>query len=193
VRWNLDDLDFPVLVLRHPPGPPALTGLGGSDSHGLVSVGIGYAAPGSGNRGPALETLVRRGHRLTPTGGVTWVGTDLADLATHAVRALLLAHLSAQGAGEEPGLPARVEELQARARTLGGAAPSAPWRLVAADVDGTPFALWLAELDEGFAAVLDWGPVMLTASGPVTPQDWGLAALSADAVRAVLGSPAGRR
>ena len=193
VRWNLDDLDFPVLVLRDPPAPPALVGLGGSPSHGLVSIGIGYARLESGMPGLSLETLARRGHRLTSTGAVTWVGTDLADLATHAVRALLLANLSAQGARPECDLPARVEELDARAQALGGAAPSAPWKLVAADVDGTPFALWLAELDEGFAAILDCGAVVLTMSGAVAPRSWHLVALSPDAVRAVLGSAAGRR
>jgi hypothetical protein len=188
VRWSLDDLDFPVLVLRDPPVPPALAGLGGGDLYGLVSIGIGYGQGESGSPGLILETLIRRGHRLDPAGGAAWIGTDLTDLASHAIRNLLLGHLAAHVPPPQQRLSGKVEELELRTRHLAAAIPGSPWRLAAADIDGTRFALWLAELDEGFAGVLDCGPVVVAVSGAAVPRDWRLVALSPDAVRAMLGA-----
>lgn len=188
MRWSLDDLDFPVLVLRHPPVSPALAGLGGGDPYGLVSIGIGYGREESGGPGLIIETLIRRGHRLDSAGGATWIGTDLTDLASHAIRNLLLAHLATHIPPQHQRLSGRVEELELRTRHLGTTVPGPPWRLAAADIDGTKFALWLAELDEGFAGVLDCGPIVVTVSGTVVPRNWHLVALSPDAVRAMLGA-----
>ena len=38
-----------------------------------------------------LLTMVRRGHRITPTGQAGWIAMELRDMAEHAVSNLLLA------------------------------------------------------------------------------------------------------
>jgi hypothetical protein len=46
-----------------------------------------------------------------------------------------------------------------------------PWLVRSVPVDGVDFAMWFTTPSQGFAAVLDHGPVVLTAWGP-DPDIW---------------------
>jgi hypothetical protein len=64
-----------------------------------------------------------------------------------------------------------VDDAVERGQQLAAQFPGPPWLVRPVPVDGVDFAMWFATLSPGFAAVLDYGPVVLTAWGP-DPDSW---------------------
>lgn len=151
-----------------------MTSLGGGDVEGLYEVGVSYHdGRGAGPR-LTLRTLARRGRWIDSSGRAGWVGTDLPDVARIAVADLLLADV-----GYELPLSEKhrlAQERTARAGQFASRCPRTPWRMGTVHIDGVAFALWLLELETGFAA---FG----TDSSHWT---WQLTAAPPDVARAVL-------
>jgi hypothetical protein len=190
VDWTLAHLDFPVLLLRDDRRQPALTGLAGGDGGGLYDVTVGYGQRAEMGAWLSLRTVARRGHRVHPGGRTAWVSTELPDIARLAITDLLLADIP--NGMPKPELRRLAEQRIARGKGLAESFPRDRWATRSVDIDQRQFVLWLLELETGFAAVADYGPVMLAASGtePGT-WSWQLTAAPPDAARSVLtGAPA---
>lgn len=66
--------------------------------------------------------------------------------------------------------------------------PGPPWQVRSVPADDVDFAMWFTTLSPGFAAVLDYGPVVLTARGSnLDTWDWRLTALPPDRVWPLIG------
>jgi hypothetical protein len=172
VEWQRRDLDFPVLMLEASPWPRRRLGCGGGSLEGLYSVDVSY---GDDTERVHLQTLARRGRRMDH-GAPYWVGDGLPEQAGQAVSNLLFGTIEH---GEDDGW--RVHECLALGHRLERAFPGEPWQVRAVPVDGIEFAMWFATLPEGFAAALDYGPVVLTAWGQDSDLfDWRLTATPPD-------------
>ena len=178
VRWQRTDLDFPVLMLRTSAWPPSLASLRGGPLEGLSIVSFSY---GDGEELLTLQTVARRGRRMGLDGPEP-VGDPLVDQVGQAVSDLLLTHVRP---GDQPASATRqrVDDAVERGRQMAAQFPGPPWLVRSVPVDGADFAMWFTTLSPGFAAVLDYGPVVLTAWGS-DPDiwDWHLTAVPPSAV-----------
>ncbi len=163
------DLDLPVLMLEGGPRPGAVWGGVGRVDEGLAHVDVLYGDQGEELR---LRTSARRGGRAWPDLA-RWTGDDLRESARDAVTSLLLSTVLPGTSGEESRR--LLEEHGLRGRRLAEQLPGPPWQWRPVPVDGVDFAMWFATLPEGFVAVLDHGPVHLSAWGSdVEAWDWRL-------------------
>jgi hypothetical protein len=163
--WQRADLDFPVLMLKTSPWPPFVSSFGGSPFVGLCDIGVSY---GDSAERLHLRTVARRGRRMGPHGP-QWVLDDLAGLAGEAARNLLLSTIEH---GTQPeATHQRVQEYLERGQRLAQQFLRPPWQVRSVPVDGVEFAMWFTALPEGFAAALDYGPIVLTAWGQ-DPDEW---------------------
>jgi hypothetical protein len=189
VTEQLDKLDFPVLVLDGGELSPRLCIVGGDGSLGLSDVGVGYGTTSSGDSALTLRTMVRRGHRIGPGGHAGWIATELRDMAEHAVCNLLLAQTAGLPQGE---LRAAGEAAVVRGRELADLCYRPPWLSGQVDVDGVAYQLVTIELDGGFAAAADLGPVVLAAWGrDLSAWSWRLTAAAPETLRKLLDGSTG--
>ncbi|MEH3076019.1 MAG: hypothetical protein PGN11_04985 [Quadrisphaera sp.] len=195
IPWHL--LDFSVVVPAERLGLPFRRGhvSFGSESAALpraFSV-VGVTVGGTAARpGWELDTLPRRGIRpldLDRQGPLT-ADVDITEAAAGAVCSLLLRAVPfepdadaaadrvarADGEGEEVGvaLSLPLEE--------GG-----PWQQELALVGEEHFAIWIHRRDSGWAAVMDLGWAVVTATGAGCPPPWVFAVLPACRAAEVLG------
>jgi hypothetical protein len=185
---SLAGLDMPVVI---PIGVPDLwvsaTGhsRAGGDPGGAYWESV-EVAPAPGDQDPPwrLATFARRGCRPGGNGGWT-LDSGLHGAATAAVGTLLLAHVP-------NGLPRdelhRLTEASREDADKVIAALGDPevWQPGTIDVDGHRFMLWVHHRDEGFAAVADLGPVVLSAHGRTPPSQWRAALLDPAAAQGQL-------
>jgi hypothetical protein len=171
VSDTLAGLDMPVLV-PDDVRAPWVTGTGRSRVGGGAAPEVWETvevAPRPGDRDPSwrLTTLARRGCRPGGDGGWT-ADPGLADVAERAVGALLLSGVAPGGPREE--LHRFVDVVADRARQVAAALwDVAVWKPGVLDVGGHRLMLWVHEREEGFAAVADLGPVLVSASGRAAP------------------------
>ncbi|MEF2978000.1 hypothetical protein [Subtercola sp. YIM 133946] len=156
-------MDTPAVVVIPDPPPAAMS----------VVAATRDGAPDHSVRidGPpryTIRTIERVGQRIDDRGGVHGVPDDLKSTAALAVKELLL---SATAPAPAPANElVRVQAMDAEAKQLGGRVfDAAVWPVTPIEVDGTRFALWVTTLPEGFAAVADLGPRLLTMHGPLVP------------------------
>ncbi|WP_269168043.1 hypothetical protein [Modestobacter sp. VKM Ac-2977] len=140
--------------------------------------------PGDQDAPWRLTTLARRGCRPGGNGGWS-ADSGLPDIAGSAVEGVLLSSAPVGAPRDELHL------LMESAHDVGqraGAALSDPavWAPGVLDVDGHRFMLWVHHRDEGFAAVADLGPVMVSAHGRTPPSRWAGSLLDPAAARRLL-------
>jgi hypothetical protein len=113
--------------------------------------------------------------------GPQWTADDLPAQAGGAVQNLLLGTIRHGTAPERTHQ--LVEEHLAVGERLAEQFPDQPWQARSVPVDDVEYAMWFATLPAGFAAALDYGPVVLTAWGRDPDRwDWHLTAAPPDAV-----------
>jgi hypothetical protein len=176
--WQRRDLDFPVLMLETSPWLPSVASFGGSPHEGLCDVAVRY---GDDEEELQLLTSARRGSRMSAQPMARWSGDDLPAHAGQALENLLRSTVP----DATPRVEARrlMEEHRIRSLRLAQQLPEPPWQWRRVPVDGVDFAMWFTTLPQGFAAVLDCGPAILTAWGrDPDPWEWRLRAGSPDVV-----------
>jgi hypothetical protein len=177
MRLRRSDLDFPVLMLRGSAWPPTVATVGVGPEGQLSTVGISYS---DGDATLQLETLARRGRRMGPYGPL-WVADQITDIAAKAVTGL---HLEAIRPGSQPAPATRqaADDAVRLGQQAAGQLPGPPWQVRSVPVNDVEFAMWTATFAPGFAAVLDYGPVVLGASGTdLDTWTWHLTATQPDA------------
>ncbi len=173
MQWRRTDLDFPVLMLRTSAWPPSLASVRGGPVEGLSIVSFSY---GDGDERLHLRTVARRGRRVGPDG-LEPVGDLLVDQVGEAVSDLLFSRIRP---GDQPSSATRqrVDEAVQGGQQLAAQFPGPPWQVRSVPVDDLDFAMWFTTLSPGFAAALDYGPVVLTAWGHDAGRwDWHLTAV----------------
>jgi hypothetical protein len=168
----LTGLDMPVLVLTGMDLWVSATGrgrVGGvTEPQFWETVEV---APQPGDQDPPwrLTTSARRGCRPGGHGGWT-ADHGLPDVAGAAVANVLLQ----SAAGKPPDELHRHMELVQHVgeRTAAMLRDPAVWSPGVLEVDGHRFVQWTHRRDEGFAAVADLGPVMVSAHGRIPPSSW---------------------
>ena len=135
-----------------------------SSTHPATSVAA-VLRPSGGNPESriTLHTTVRTGDRIAANGFVVGVATDARTLAASAVWKFVVDRPRHDGSPKEHAEAAERAGAEA-------AANLALWTAHPLLVDGTEYALRVHTFPDGFAAIADLGPEVLTIVGDILPE-----------------------